>query len=113
MSMFKMGYIKVFSKEESLSVSKLCNIVENPETKLISLRDFKIMILAINKLFYEWMTLNTNAPGNGEEDKRLEREFGFFFNGKFYIKNKQEVKTINQSFSLLYETKKVFDMTNS
>ena len=70
MSMFKMGYIKAFSKEESLSVSKLCNIVENPQTKLISLRDFKIMILAINKLFYEWMILNTNAPGNGEEDKR-------------------------------------------
>lgn len=62
MSMFKMGYIKTFSKEESLAVSKLCNIVENPDTKLISLRDFKIIILAINKLFYDWMILSTNAP---------------------------------------------------
>lgn len=59
-----MGYIKTFSKDESVAVSKLCNIVENSETKLISLRDFKIMVLAINKLFYDWMTLNTETPGN-------------------------------------------------
>ncbi len=68
--MFKMGYIKTFSKEESLAVSKLCNILENPDTKLISLRDFKIMILAINKLFYEWMTLNT-ASSNLLEEKKV------------------------------------------
>ncbi len=64
-----MGYIKTFSKEESLAVSKLCNILENPDTKLISLRDFKIMILAINKLFYEWMTLNTTSSNLIEEKK--------------------------------------------
>ena len=52
MSMFKMNYIKKFSKEESLAVNKLCNEVECPETKLINLRDFKIIILAINRLFY-------------------------------------------------------------
>ena len=59
MSMFKMNYIKKFSKEESLAVNKLCNEVECPETKLINLRDFKIIILAINRLFYKWMILET------------------------------------------------------
>jgi hypothetical protein len=83
--MFKMGYIKAFAKDESLAVSKLCNIVENQETKLISLRDFKIIILAINKLFYEWMVL---TGSNIEEDKKVERDFGFFYNGKYYIQSK-------------------------
>jgi hypothetical protein len=40
-----------------MAVSKLCNIVENSESKTINLRDFKILIMAINKLYYEWMTL--------------------------------------------------------
>jgi hypothetical protein len=53
--MFKLGFIKHLQKDESLAVSKLCNIIENPETKLISLRDFKIIVLAISKLSYEWM----------------------------------------------------------
>lgn len=57
MSMFKMGYIKQFQKEESMACTKLCNIAENPETKEIKLRDFKILILAINKIFFDWMTL--------------------------------------------------------
>ncbi len=54
--MFKMGYIKHFSKEESMAISRICNVIENPDTKDISLRDFKIIVLAMNKLFYEWMS---------------------------------------------------------
>jgi len=83
--MFKMGYIKHFSKDESLACSKICNIVENPDTKEISLRDFKIVVLAINKLFYEWMVLTSV---NIEESKKLEKDFGFFYLGKFYLKGK-------------------------
>ena len=59
MSLFKMGYIKHFSKDESLASSKICNILENPESKEINLRDFKIIVLAINNLFYDWMTIAT------------------------------------------------------
>lgn len=90
--MFKMGYIKHFNKEESLACSKLCNIAENPESKEVSLRDFKILILAINKLFFDWMIL---TAANVDETKKIEREFGFFYNGKYYLKNKEEVKAIN------------------
>jgi len=55
--MFKMGYIRSFQTEESIACSKLCNIAENPANKEITLRDFKILILSINKIFFDWMTL--------------------------------------------------------
>ena len=108
--MFKMGYIKNFSKEESLACSKICNLVENPDSKEISLRDYKIIVLAINKLFYEWMTL---ATINVEESKKSDKDFGFFYQGKYYLKGKSEVKAINQNFIMLYENKKFYDMSSS
>ena len=92
MGMYKMGYIKNFQKDESLACSKICNIVENPETKEISLRDFKIVVLALNKLFYDWMSLTV---ANVDEEKKQLKDYGFFYLGKYYIKGKDEVKAIN------------------
>eukprot|EP00347_Sterkiella_histriomuscorum_P019583 403341076 len=107
MSMFKMGYIKSFQKEESLACTRLCNISENPDTKEIKLRDFKILILAINKIFFDWMTLSNV---NIDESKKYQKDFGFFYQDKYYINSKDEVKAINQTFITLFENKKLHDL---
>ncbi len=92
MCLFKLGFIKHFQKEESLAVSKMCNIIENPETKTISLRDFKILVLSICKLSYDWMFCT--AP-NIDQEKIIKKELGFFYLGKYYLSNKEECKAVN------------------
>lgn len=100
--MLRMSYIKSFTKEESMAVNKLCNIVENPDSKLISIRDFKIIILAINKIFFQWMTQEQKVKVS---PAHCEREFGYFFEGRFYLNSREEIGSINQEFKLLYENK--------
>ncbi|CDW88344.1 UNKNOWN [Stylonychia lemnae] len=83
-------------------------ITENPQNKEITLRDFKILILSINKIFFDWMTL---SAVNVDESQKVYKDFGFFYNGKFYIASKEEAKAINQTFLTLFENKKIFDMS--
>ena len=50
------------------------------------------------------------AP-NIDDNKVIKKEFGFFYNGKYYLNNKDECKSVNQEFNLLHENKTFSDMT--
>ncbi len=50
---------------------------------------------------------------NVEQALIEKREFGFFYSGKYYLESKEEADEVNHSFQLLYDNKKVYDMTAS
>jgi hypothetical protein len=106
MCLFKLGYIKAFMKEESQAVNRICIIIENSDTKEVSIRDLKIMLVAINRLHFDWMHLS--MPNIKEEDKN-EKEFGFFYHGRFYLKDKEEIKLISRAFGIFMENKRAYE----
>mmetsp|Transcript_41174 Transcript_41174/g.39679 ORF Transcript_41174/g.39679 Transcript_41174/m.39679 type:complete len:93 (+) Transcript_41174:162-440(+) len=92
MCMFKLGFIRAFLKEESMAISKLCNIIENPDTKSISLRDFKLITLAICRFRFDWMFC---TQANIKEYRKYFKQFGYFYQGKYYLNSKEECKALN------------------
>lgn len=108
MCLFKLGYIKAFLKEESQAVNKICTIIENVETKEVSIRDLKIILVAINRLHFDWMHLT--IPNVSEDDKKF-KEFGFFYKGRYYLQNKEEIKAISKTFNVFLENKRAYEKT--
>mmetsp|Transcript_17861 Transcript_17861/g.17082 ORF Transcript_17861/g.17082 Transcript_17861/m.17082 type:complete len:155 (+) Transcript_17861:225-689(+) len=106
MSMFKLGFIRCTNKEESVAINKLCNVIENPITRAISFRDFKIMILAICCFQFEWMFCS--QPNLKKEQKHF-KQFGYFYEGKYYLNNKEECNAINQHFLILFNNRRIMD----
>jgi len=58
----------------------------------VHVRDLKILLLVINKLFFDWMKCSYH---NIEESQKTQMEIGYFFEGKYYLNSKEEAKALS------------------
>ncbi len=105
MILFRIGYVQSFEKTESQAINRLCNIIETRHKKVNS-RDLKIIILAVHRLWFDWMKLVAVNVRCKDLEKR---EFGFFYQNKYYINALEDIKGLNKAFLIFLDNKRLHD----